>query len=295
MKKLLTYVLGVCLIIPCCFWFTGCKDNPSKPTIEAWDGSTIEVSTAVDGVIEIETAEELAGLAEEVKQGNNFEDITIKLTCDMDLCNREWTPIGFGSSGGSGIMDGNSMIFAGNFDGQNHAIYNLKITNFVGGGLEINTASGVGLFGHISGEVKNVKVQNAVVKANHFVGAVVGFASGAEIENCHVVNANVSCEYANEDESGDKAGAVVGHVQNHAERNASIRNCTANNSRVDADRDAGTILGCLSTNNYNTGTIASESDLRAESVQVNYNETGKGESSKSGNNISNLEIGRDER
>ena len=294
MRKILTFVLGICLIIPCLYLFTGCKKDPVKPTIETWDGSYVEVSQDDNGVILIETAEELAGLAREVKNGNSFEDLTIKLTCDMDLTNKEWTPIGFGSSDGFGIMDGNSMSFAGKFDGQNHKIHNLKITTFLGGGLETDSSSGGALFGHVTGEVKNITVINAEVVGNHFVGAVVGFASGAKINNCHVLNANISCVYENKDESGDKAGAIAGYVQNSAYNNGEIRNCSAKNSTVLADRDAGQVLGCLVTNDYGSSTYATESELKVYgTVLVAYE--GENLGLDSGKNISNQPIGRDER
>jgi hypothetical protein len=287
MKKILTFMLGICLILPCAFLFSACKEE-EKSTMESWDGTSIQVSEAVEGVVTIETAEELAGLAESVNNGFSFEGITIKLTCDMDLLNKQWIPIGFGSSNGLLEMDTqDSCAFKGIFDGQNHTIHNLKITTFIGGGFASNASSGVGLFGHIiAAEVKNVNVNNANVVGNHFVGAVVGFASGSQIENCKVTNSQITCNYVNGDESGDKAGAVVAHIQNSKDFNSSIKNCSAYNSTVSADRDAGRVLGCASINNYGSNSTTTFSNLTSDSsVNVVYNETGKGIKSSSGTNF----------
>ena len=292
MKKFLTFMLGICLIIPCTLMFSACKKDPG-PQMEIWDGTTIEVSEAVNDVITIETAEELAGLAKSVNEGTSYEGITIKLTCDMDLANKEWKPIGFGSSGGTEIMDGNSVPFRGIFDGQNHTIHNLKIISFVGGGLDGTTPSGIGLFGHVIGSVKNITVNNATVAGNHYVGAVIGFATGAEIDNCHAKNVTVSCTYANDDESGDKAGVVIGFISNTANESSIIKNCSAYSSNVNADRDAGRVLGCLSVNNYGTETTVNYENLTSDlSVNVSWNQTGDGIKSSSGTNITQDVIGR---
>ena len=292
-KKILSFLIAICLVIPCAITLVACKDK--EPKMETWDGTVAEVSAAVENVITIETAEELAGLAKEVKEGNSFAGTTIKLTCDMDLKEKEWTPIGFGSSGGTGIMEGDSKPFDGIFDGQNHTIYNLKITNFVGGAVEDTTASsGVGLFGHVRGVIKNITVEDAEVKGNHYVAAVVGFATGAEIDNCHAIDVEISCIYKNSDESGDKAGAVLGFIANSAYENSAVKNCTAKDSEVDADRDAGKVIGCVATNNYGTSTTATNTNNTAgNDVEVEYNETGKNVSAKSGYNITNDIVGRE--
>ena len=53
-----------------------------KDKMESWDGNIAEVSEAVEGVITIETAEELAGLAKNVNDGNTYKGYTIKFSLD---------------------------------------------------------------------------------------------------------------------------------------------------------------------------------------------------------------------
>ena len=242
---------------------------------DMWDGKTTSVPKAIDGVITVTTAEQLAGLAKAVREGNSFKGKTIKLGADINLNNKEWTPIGHGTSNGLGQLEGDAKAFDGTFDGQNHTIYNLRITRFVGGGLvqeDVESASsGVALFGHARGVVKNITVDTATVIGNHYVAAVVGFSIGAEIENCHAKNVFVSCLFKNSEENGDKAGAVIAHLQNHDERSASIKNCSAKNSTVNANRDAGQVIGCISTNEYSGVTEASYNKLSATDVIVTDN------------------------
>lgn len=289
MKKLLSFILGVCLILPCAFLFTGCKDKP-ETKMETWDGTNIEVSAAdSNGVILIETAEELAGLAKEVNEGNDFAGKTIRLTCDMDLANKEWTPIGYGCSSIADVAY-SGYRFKGSFDGQNFKIYNLKITTFLDG----DVAEGVGLFGHISGAtIENVKINTANVIGNHFVGALVGHATGSTINNCSVENVSVVCNFANEDASGDKAGALLGLIQAGYGMNSNLTNCSAYNSTVSADRDAARIAGGAITHSRITDAVTTYSNLNSdETVVVSYNATGAGVGEDTNTNIKNENIAR---
>ncbi len=284
-KRILTLMLGICLIIPCALLFSACGDKPDEKT-EMWDGSVVEVSEAVDGVITIDTAEELAGLAKSVNQGNTYEGVTIKLACDMDLLNKEWTPIGYGASNYLGTVE-TGYQFRGIFDGQNHTIDNLKISKFNLGGIVEGASAGVALFGQIyQAEIKNLEVEDADIQGNHYVGVIAGFSIDSKITNCHVEDATVNCIYSNGDESGDKAGAVVGHFAKgiYEASVAAITNCSADDCMVKADRDAGQIIGCLSNGATNTDNVASD-------VQVLWNQSGSTEG-KSNTNITNGIVGR---
>ena len=110
-----------------------------------------------NGVYTISTAEELAGLASLVNDGTDtFNGKTIVLGNNIDLQNKDWTPIG-----------NSTNKFQGDFDGQNHTISNLKVMQ------EGN--SYVGLFGlTMNGEIKNLTVHNAIVKGRYNVGAIAG-------------------------------------------------------------------------------------------------------------------------
>lgn len=287
MNKFLKGLFTTCLVIPCAFSMSGCGKN-NEPKMETWDGNVASVSDAVDGIITIDTAEELAGLAKNVNEGTTYKGYTIKLAVDMDLANIEWTPIGFGSANYLGVIDTTSgAYFEGIFDGGNHTIYNLKITSFAKGGQGEATASaGVGFIGFNRGTIKDLTIDTSDVKGNHYVGVLTGFNLNATINNCHIKNGKVNNVYANEDDSGDKAGGIAGHfargiLQDDA---ASISNCTVTNTTVSADRDAGQVIGCLSNGANQTFNTATQ-------VSVSWNESGN-VANKSNTNITNDIVGR---
>ena len=295
-KRILSVICCFALIFVCLFSITGCKDAPKKKS-NVWDGTTVSVSKAKKGVIKIETAEELAGLAKSVNSGNDYDGITIELTRSLNLNNLEWTPIGYGSSSLLGVLDNDdSYYFKGTFDGNGHTISNLKITTFNGGGFEDPTAAtGIGLFGHtFDATIKNLTIETATVTGNHFVAAVAGFSWGTTFENIHVNNAGVNCVFKDENDSGDKAGTIAGFIGNSEYEGAYIRNCSALNSIVQADRDAGQLVGCFFYHADGTQPSCVEELNTATGVSVSWNATGAVPGS-SGTNLSNAHIGRDER
>ena len=138
--------------------------------VYVWDGSEVsmpKVNVDDENIYEIEYASELAWLAaavngtlteENTRAGvaaNEFAGKTFRLTQDIDLGGKEWTPIG----------DSNH-IFKGTFDGNGKTIKNLVITG---------NNSNVGLFGVThDGELKDFTVVNAKVSGRLNVGVVAG-------------------------------------------------------------------------------------------------------------------------
>ncbi|MGN0470783.1 MAG: hypothetical protein ACI4GV_07715, partial [Acutalibacteraceae bacterium] len=92
------------------------------------------------------------------KQNTGANAVLVK---DINLENREWSPI---------------MNFNGTFDGQNHIISNLNITD---------TSKNSGLFGKISGTLKNFTVKGKITVSadGDHIGGAAGCADGAKITN----------------------------------------------------------------------------------------------------------------
>lgn len=250
-----------------------CGAKRNLANYDVWDGTIAALPEIVNNEVTIETAEQLAGLAAAVNAGSKYRDVTFKLARNIDLNNFEWTPIGVGDSP-------SKNAFVGIFDGQGYTIYNLKITKYNSGSKHAGAASGVGLFGNIGNHttLKNIVIDGAEVYGNHFVAALVGYTSYSRIENCVVYNAKVDCVYKNTDDSGDKAGAIVGLLQN-----TKIYDCAAYDSTVSAGRDAGQLVGCFS------GASADLARCSATRVTVSANGT------NNGSNIREMIIGRDGR
>lgn len=108
------------------------------------------------------------------------------LTSNIDLGNKNWTPIGETTTIGSF----NGKRFLGTFEGSGHKISNVKADITLG-------YQSVGFFGRLSGKVKNTGFENLDIKTrentnNIAVGSICSILdNGAEIINCYVKNASV--------------------------------------------------------------------------------------------------------
>ncbi len=156
--------------------------------INIWDGSTQDVSWYNNELdtFTLSKAQELAGLAKLVEEGNNFEGKTISLSNDIYLGNFEWTPIGIrmANLGDSRVYNS----FGGTFNGSNHTVYDLKISE---NGLFYTL--GVGLFGCVDGAtIKNTQIARVNIEGAYAVGAFVGQANGdVTLENLHTLSGEI--------------------------------------------------------------------------------------------------------
>ena len=222
-----------------------------------WVGNadTAWYDNAAAGTVDftLDTAAELAGLAQIVNSGkDSFEGKTITLAADLDLNNTPWTPIGDRSA--------TAVKFNGTFNGAGHTISNLKVVG----------SKGVGLFGATwnSAHIENVKVVNAYVSGNDYVGTIVGggYLSKNCIKNCTVENATViATPYLMENgkyDGGAKAGVIAGQIYN-----GHIIGNTVKNSTVSAYRDLGGIVGMLAIDG---GAGVEASGNTVENVTLSY-------------------------
>lgn len=222
-----------------------------KVEMRKWDGKT-DTSWYKDNIntFELKTANELAGLADLVNKGNDFENRTIKLKYDIDLNNLPWIPIG---TNGKGKQDELDKFFMGNFDGNNKTIYNLYTeAKHEKQNEHLEEASSYyhfGLFGYVKNSIlKNVKFQNVKIvngMTNGYVrsfqgtGALVGYANGeVVIDNVKVLgNILIKGEY--------KVGGIIGSCSGSS---IYVKNCVirgVKNSFI-----GGTDAEYKDTNNY---------------------------------------------
>lgn len=201
------------------------------------DGSTGH-SVFVNGddvinTIKIGTLAELLAFANDVNvNGNGYSGKTVVLTADIDLGNMEWTPVG--QTGGNGV----ATYFRGRFDGKGHTISNLKITN---NAYDEGEHYAAGFFGFVDAgdaNIVNLTIDGANVNGHHWTGVIAGYLTG-NISGCTVKNATVNCTHANGDACGDKAGVIVGYVNQGTVTGNTVEDCT-----VTAGRDAGQVAGC---------------------------------------------------
>ncbi|MDR2728316.1 MAG: hypothetical protein LBB56_04230 [Chitinispirillales bacterium] len=115
----------------------------------------------------ISTADQLAGLAQLVNNGNDFSGKTITLKNSINLHNyKNWAPIGNGSA-----------VFSGVFNGRGFVVNNLSIDR---------DASEQGLFGYVhKGQIENLGVVNANIKGRGAVGIIAGRIFHSSVVNCY--------------------------------------------------------------------------------------------------------------
>ncbi len=180
-----------------------------------------------DNIIHINEAEELRSLADTVNCGkNNFEGKTIILIKDIELNGIEIDPIGTKEN-----------PFKGTFDGNGKTIFNLE-----------SNGSAAGLFGYLSGTVKNLTLDKPIVKGTvGNVGAIAAHAAdttGAKILNCNVKDAYITASFnripGTETYNGATyAGAIIGYAGTGVE----VIGCTVTGAEIIAYDAMGGIAG----------------------------------------------------
>lgn len=187
------------------------------------DGSSEEAA------YEIATARQLAQLAYDVNNGNAYTGKHFKLTADIDLAGKEWTPIG------SRFYPGFELGFNGSFDGNGKSVFNMAI------GSEASPAPGgnqtqAGLFGalkyqaaikdlHVSGEIHTDGIEA--------IGMLAGYSeSQGALSGCSASGAIFS-----DGASGMMLGGLAGYTSG-----TTITSCS---SDVDITAGSGLAIGGL--------------------------------------------------
>ena len=190
----------------------------------------------------IRTAADMQKLAAEVAGGNNCADSFFRLEADMTLTG-EWTPIGT-----------QAAPFAGHFDGDGHTISGIKITNAA--------ADYQGLFGYLSGTVRDLTVAGEITSTGRYVGGVAGYLVNGEIANC-VNNVQITVTTA---QNMANVGGIVGSSTGTVTGCRNTAAVSANQSRVGGV--VGTNMGAV-TQVVNTGAVSARAYVGG---MVGYND-----------------------
>lgn len=201
--------------------------------LSVWDGSA-EAPVVDDAAktVTVSSASQLAGFAQAVNGGTHYSGYTVTLTSDIDLAGKPWTPAG-------NVASYPSITFSGTFDGNGHTIYNL---NANASGTTYATA---GLFGSLTGKVKNLNLVGGKVNSTHYAGAICGYSSsnvGMEISGCTVEDftiVSVPEMFNGEYDNGDKVGGIVGYMDG----GDNVSDCVVRNTTVKGYRDIGGVAG----------------------------------------------------
>ncbi len=188
--------------------FEGCdaEVNVIDPVIAPiWDGEEIATEfaggtgTEEDPYI-IFSGAQLAYLAQQVNNGENYEGVYFVLGGDIRLGDNAFTVIGQSSD----------TPFKGNLNGNGYVIRDLSIEN---------DGVAVGLFGYMEGSIQNLGIVNATVIANRTSNqkvnaAVLAAYNSGSISNCYIKNGTVEADCGYETNAGGMVGHNAGTVTN---------------------------------------------------------------------------------
>ena len=187
----------------------------------AWDGTSMEMPTKVGNVCTIDSEAKLAWYAAASKD-NNYTKCDAKLTVDLDMGGKLWTPIAAGTG---------ELKFAKIFDGNGHVIKNLYINGTELAAINSKYAQNLGFVGTLGGgTIKNLVLENVDIQATTnagtiltnadqqiSVGAFVGWM--AEVNNNLVDNCMVTGTIKTTGNS-QGVGGIVGNA-----KKGTITNC----------------------------------------------------------------------
>lgn len=209
-------------------------------------------ATGSEYVLEIGTYDQLVNFRNKVNAGASYSGMTVKLTADIDISERAWTPIG---AAHRDKIEAQTNVFQGTFDGQGHKITGLTNTGFkissVFKGSNSTTPEGYseyvfGLFGSVyNATIKNIVMANVNIDlgcdekekvVGDSVGAIVGYAAGTNvtIDSCKVLSGSIV--------GYDAVAGIIGRTYS---AKTTISNCE-NAATVTAIRRASGILGFTS-------------------------------------------------
>ncbi|WP_310991556.1 GLUG motif-containing protein [Aequorivita marina] len=169
----------------------------------------------------ISTAEEFAGVAQLVADGNTFENKTITIGAAIDLDGNLWTPIG-----------AYPELFAGEVEGNNHTISNLWIN--------LPDADFAGLFGYTqAASFSDIHLDTVNIIGFDSVGSLVAnlFDNGS-IEDCSAINIAVT--------GNNNTGGLVGGI---------VQNSVVSNSHANGDVVGETQVGGLAGSGFSNAEI----------------------------------------
>ncbi len=177
----------------------------------------------------ISTCDEMNQLATIVNAGYKFSNTYFRLENDLDFTGRNYLPVGFSAS----------APFGGTFDGQGKTISGISFSIGDQSGIDINNAT-TGIFGAVSGTVKNLRLAGSSIEGGNNTGGIVGTNNGT-VTNCHV-GSDVSIS-----SFGHHIGGIVGY------NSATIEGCTSAAS-VSTTNDVNGYGGIVG-NNVQGGTV----------------------------------------
>lgn len=126
---------------------------------------------SLDNPYLIENYSDLITFQQLVNEGHSFDGVYFLQTANIDLENKEWTPIGIYAS---------NKYFSGTYDGGGYYIENLLISD-----VYPYSPANVGFFGFLDGTVKNFGIESGSISGD-YIGSIASHGSDRSlILNCY--------------------------------------------------------------------------------------------------------------
>lgn len=197
----------------------------------------------------ISTPNQLAKIAKDCDNGNDWLDTYFLLTDDIDLSGYSWEPIG-----GTSMSVNPGTTFWGHIDGGGHSLINMNV----------NQPSGNFTAGFVSqleadGSIRRLTIASGSVTGYNCVGAFAAICSGV-IEDCTnraAVDATAGM--------GGYAGGIAGYLRQSllgGDANHRITRCV-NYGSVSASNNNGMVAGGIAASAYKNGIIEQCANLGA--------------------------------
>ena len=256
------------------------------------------------GYYEIETAQQLGWLRDQVNAGNlnNHSDFSAKLMNDITLTEENWTPIGKGAN--------RENPYYGEFDGQDHKIAGLSITQNGTDDMILGLFGSVGKSsqGDVKAKICNLTVEGEVSATilptynyNFAIAGVAAYSNGQVTLQRVISKVNVTCDSQNS--NAYSAVAVAGLLAN-AQSSDVITECANYGTITSTDvNNNGNVAGLVTGGwgscsakveySFNAGTITGADNVagivgqNAGSITACYN-TGKVTATKKGGKAGGL-------
>ena len=289
MKKLLVSLL--CVVMVVCFMpaMAWADDDIGAQADTAW-GSNYDTVTEFT----ISNEAELRAFAAMVNEGKNFSGKTVKLANDITMSSENWVPIGSINWTDSSDADSGDNFFAGIFDGQKHVISG--ISTAYGRTDEEPLYDAAGLFGVVSGTVKDVSVVNlSLIGAYDYIGGIAGtLIDGAVISGCSVQGSISGAVYTGTAEGsgeffGSQLGGIVGRIElSTTNATVKIEDCI-NEADVEGSSEVGGIVGEIKLYTSNA-TVKIEDCINEADVKGSTNVGGIVGDAGGNNGIKNITV-----
>lgn len=200
----------------------------------------------------ISTPNQLAKIAKDCDNGNDWLDTYFLLTNDIDLYGYSWEPIG-------GTSSFDETTFWGHIDGGGHSLFNMNVTK--DGTAGYFTAGFVSQL-EADGSIRRLTIASGSVTGYNCVGAFAAICGGV-IEDCTnhaAVDATAS--------GGGYAGGIAGYLRQSlqgGDANQRITRCV-NYGSVSASKNNGMVAGGIAASVYANGIVEQCANLGAVNV-----------------------------